>query len=37
MSNFYFLRGNQKFDPVSAERLKQLAATGGLGPDDMIA
>jgi ribosomal protein S27E len=37
MSGFYYRHGNQKFGPVSAERLKQLAATGGLAPDDLVA
>jgi hypothetical protein len=37
MSNFYFLRGNQKFGPVSAAQLKQLAAQGKLGPTDKVS
>ena len=36
MANYYYARGNQRFGPVSAERLKQLAASGGLRPEDLV-
>lgn len=37
MAGFYYSRGNQRFGPVSAARLKELAANSRHGPDDLVA
>ena len=36
MSQWYFSKNNQQQGPVSAEQLKQLAASGQLQPTDMV-
>src|SRR4051812_18447658 len=36
MADWYYLRGGQQQGPIGSAELKQLAATGGLGADDMV-
>ena len=36
MSEWYYMYGGQQQGPVTAAQLKSLAATGSLGPDDLV-
>jgi len=35
-TEWYYTRGTEQMGPVSSEELKQLAASGELGPDDLV-
>jgi len=36
MANYYYARGNQRFGPVSAQQLRQLAVQRKLSPNDRV-